>query len=298
MAETEPSRRDFLVGAAAAGAGAAWAGSQAAEEPPMPTLPGTDLPLVDFHVHLDNLGLEKALAISRRRGVRFGIVEHAGTKENQYPVVLSSDEELKRYLAMLDGQPVFRGVQAEYSDWHAPFSKDALARLDYVLIDAMTFPGTDGTRVKLWERDAPQRVDMADRQAFMDRYVDWYVALITQGPVDILANASWLPAPLAAELDAFWTAARVRKVVEAAVKHGVAIEISSSLKLPRLPFLKLAKEAGVRFSFGSNIRGEGVGTLDYSVATAKELGLKREDLFLPAPPGKKRVQIETPSRGD
>jgi histidinol phosphatase-like PHP family hydrolase len=290
MEEKAPSRRDFLAGAAA-GACSALSSTLAAQESPAPTVPGTDIPLADYHVHLDNLGLDKALEISRRRGVRFGIVEHAGTKENKYPIVLSSDEELKRHIAMLDGKPVYKGVQTEWVDWMTCFSKDVAAQLDYVLTDAMTFPGKDGQRVKLWERDAPERVDMSDRAAFMERYVEWYVEIMAKQPIDILANASWLPAPLAGEWDAFWTAARVRKVAEAAVKHGVAIEISSSLKLPKLSFLKLAREAGVRFSFGSNIRGEGVGTLDYCLAMAKELGLKREDLFTPAPPGKKPVQI-------
>ena len=291
MAKSRPSRRDFLAGAAAAGACSALSGALAAEEPPVPTAPDTDLPLVDYHVHLDNLGLDRALEISRQKGVRFGIVEHAGTKENIYPVVLSSDEELRRHIARLDGKPVYKGVQTEWVDWMTCFSKDVVAQLDYVLTDAMTFPGKDGRRVKLWERDAPQRVDMSDRQAFMERYVDWYVEIMARQPIDIMANASWLPAPLAGEWDRFWTPARVKKVADAAVKYGVAIEISSSLSLPKLSFLKLAKDAGVRFSFGSNIRGERVGTLDYSLKMAKELGLRREDLFTPAPPGRKPLQV-------
>jgi histidinol phosphatase-like PHP family hydrolase len=268
--------------AAAAGACSALGGTQGAAD---------GLPLVDYHVHLDNFGLEKALEVSRKKGVNFGIVEHAGTKENKYPVVLSNDAELARYIAMLDGKPVFKGVQTEWVDWLSCFSKDVVARLDYVLTDAMTFPGRDGQRVKLWQRDAPQRVDMDDREAFMDRYVDWYVAIMAKQPIDILANASWLPAPLARDWDAFWTPARVRRVVEAARRYGVAIEISSSLKLPKLSFLEQVKDAGVKFSFGSNIRGERMGTLDYCLAMARELGLRREDLFVPAPPGRKPVQV-------
>jgi len=287
-----PSRRDLLAAAAAVGAGAALSSALAADPPG----PAPDLPLVDYHVHLDNLGLERALEISRQKGVKFGIVEHAGTKENKYPVVLSNDEELKRHIAMLDAKPVFKGVQTEWHDWAACFSKEAIAQLDYVLTDAMTFAGRDGRRVKLWERDAPERVDMGGRsvrgrEAFMDRYVGWYVEIMAKQPIDIMANASWLPAPLARDWDAFWTPARMGKVIDAALKYGVAIEISSSLKLPKLSFLERAKEAGVKLSFGSNIRGERVGTLDYCVEMAKALGLKREHLFTPAPPGRKPVEI-------
>jgi len=291
MEEKGPSRRKILVSAAAAGAYSALNRTLGAEERPNAPAPAADLPLVDYHAHLDNLGLDKALEISQRRGVKFGVVEHAGTKENQYPIVLSNDEELKRYIAMLDGKPVFKGVQTEWVDWASCFSKDVVAQLDYVLTDAMTFPGKDGRRVKLWERDAPERVDMSDRQAFMDRYVDWYVDIMAKQPIDIMANASWLPAPLANDWDTFWTPARVKRVVDAALKYGVAIEISSSLRLPKLSFLRLVKEAGVRFSFGSNIRGERIGTLDYCLEMAKELSLRREHMFTPAPPGRKPIQI-------
>ena len=39
--------------------------------------------------------LEDAAAVSRERGVKFGIAEHAGTKANQYPVIFLNDEELQ-----------------------------------------------------------------------------------------------------------------------------------------------------------------------------------------------------------
>jgi hypothetical protein len=70
----------------------------------------------------------------------------------------------------------------------------------------------------------------------------------------------------------------------------VALEISSSYKLPKLEFLKQAKAAGVKFSFGSNGRYPRMGLLDYSVAMARELGLKPADMFTPAPEGQKAVQ--------
>jgi histidinol phosphatase-like PHP family hydrolase len=117
------------------------------------------------------------------------------------------------------------------------------------------------------------------------------VDIMGKQPIDIMANASWLPAPLANDWDTFWTPARVKKVIDAALKFGVAIEISSSLRLPKLSFLQLVKEAGVKFSFGSNLRGERIGTLDYCLEMAKELGLRREHIFAPAPAGRKPIQI-------
>jgi hypothetical protein len=124
---------------------------------------GLDFPLVDFHVHLDNSTIEKVLELSSERGIKFGIVEHAGTKENRYPMVLSNDDELAAYIRKLDGKPVFKGVQAEWNDWMRCFSTKALAQLDYILTDAMTFPGKDGRRVKLWEKDVETWVEMEDK---------------------------------------------------------------------------------------------------------------------------------------
>ena len=252
--------------------------------------PGAELRWTDFHVHLDNSTIDKALELSRQRGVKFGIVEHAGTKENKYPRVLSNDAELKDYLAMLEGKPVFRGVQAEWIDWMGCFSPEALGQLDYVLTDAMTFPGKDGRRVKLWEPDAAQRVDMSDREAFMDRFVEWHVEIMAKEPFDILANTTWLPAGLAENWETYWTPPRCQKVIEAALKYGVALEISSSLKLPKLPFLKLAKAAGARFSFGSNGRYPNMGKIEYCVQMAQALELQPSDMFTPAPNGLKAVQ--------
>jgi len=286
------SRRTFLA-ASLAGIGALAAQpctGQGDESAPTPPASADALPRLDLHVHLDNSTIDKVLELSRERNVMFGIVEHAGTKENKYPVVLSNDEELGRYLAMLDGKPVYRGVQTEWTDWVGCFSREMLGRLDYILTDAMTFPGRDGQRVKLWEKDVESRVDMADKQAFMDRYVDWYVAIIEQQPIDILANVSWLPAPLAADYDTYWTEARVRRVANAAVQHGVALEISSGYQLPKRRFLEVAKAAGVKFCFGTNGRYPNMGKLDYSLAMARELGLTRTDLFIPAPDGQKAVQ--------
>ena len=287
------SRRAMLAGTAGFGLAAVFSGSvrRAArgEQQPASGESG-DLPRLDLHVHLDNGTIDEVLKLSVERNVKFGIVEHAGTKENIYPVVLHDDEALLGYLAMLEGKPVHRGVQTEWHDWYECFSVEALGKLDYILTDAMTFPGKDGRRVKLWEPDAPERVDMADREAFMDRYVDWYVAIIEKQPIDIMANTSWLPAPLAGEYEAFWTTERIRRVADAAVKYRVALEISSGFKLPSLRFLHVAKEAGVKFSFGSNGRYPRMGKLEFSFDMARKLGLNPDDMFTLPPDGQKAAE--------
>ncbi len=284
------ARRRFLANVACAGAFAAVARGPAAISESFPNTPGFDSPLTDFHVHLDNSTIDKVLELPRAREVRFGIVEHAGTKENKYPVVLSNDDELGHFLAMLRDKPVYRGIQAEWTDWMGCFSKEALARLDFVLSDTMTFPAKDGQRVKLWEDNSLERVGLTDPEKFMDRYVDWHIEILERQPLDILANTTWLPAAFAPYYDRLWTHARMDKVIATAVKHRVALEISASFKLPSLTFLKTAKAAGAKFSFGSNGRYPNMGKLGYCLDMARQLGLKREDLFAPAVSGQKAVE--------
>lgn len=255
-----------------------------------PETAASEFRAVDFHVHLDHSTIGKVLELARERGLKFGVVEHAGTKANQYPTVLSNDAELSRYLAMLEGKPVFKGIQAEWTDWMGCFSPQVLARLDYVLTDAMTFPGKDGRRVKLWLPEAAHQVDMSDQQGFMERFVDWHVAIMAREPIDILASSTWLPPGMIEEWEVYWTPPRMQRVIDAALKYGVALEISSGFKLPKLPFLKLAKQAGAKFSFGSNGRYPNMGKLDYSFEMARQLDLKPADMFRPAPDGLKPVQ--------
>lgn len=131
---------------------------------------------------------------------------------------------------------------------------------------------------------------MTDKQAFMDRYVDWHTQIMAREPFDILANVTWLPAGMLEQWELYWTPPRMKKVINAALEYGIALEISSSYKLPRLPFLTLAKAAGAKFSFGSNGRYPNMGKLDYSLQMAKELDLKPADMFTPAANGRKAVQ--------
>jgi histidinol phosphatase-like PHP family hydrolase len=270
------SRRQFLAQGTAA---ASCVYANAAEEK-------TDLQLIDFHAHLDGSTIDEVVALGKERKVKLGIVDHAGTKENIYPVVLSNDDELKGYLDMLEGKGVYKGVQAEWTDWMGCFSKGMLAQLDYIIADMWTFPDKNGKRHKMWEPG----LELGPPQSFMDRYVDWYVENMERMPIDILANVSWLPKPYGADYDTLWTKARIGRVLDAAVKHRIAIEINSGFKLPKLFFLQQAKAAGLKFSFGTNGRYPKMGLLDHSIQTARKLGLAQADMFLPAPDGEKAAQ--------
>ena len=287
--DTNISRRRFFSTALAAGTLSAAAGTLGRQLGFASAADEVGFPLVDYHVHLDNVvTLEKALQLSKERGVKFGIVEHAGTRENKYAGLLSTDADLKQYMAKLEGKPVLKGIQAEGLDWMTCFSKEVVAQLDYVLSDALTFPDNkSGKRIELWRPG----VRFDDKQDFMDRYTDFNVEVMAREPIDIIANPTFLPASLAGEFDALWTVERMKKIIAAALKCNVAVEINSRYSLPRMNFLKLAKEAGAKFSLGSNIHGLDVGKLDYCMEAIKSLGLTRKDIFTPAPAGKKPIEV-------
>lgn len=270
------SRRKFILlatGAAFAARPAAWAAKGA------PVDRSTGLPLIDNHVHLDELGLDGVSAAARQAGVKIGVVEHAGVAGHPYPIVLSSDADLQRWLDRLAGADVFRGIQAEGLDWAKCFSRAMLAKLDFVLTDAMTFVERDGRLVHLWKKN---EVNIPDADDFMERYVAHHEATMASGPVNILAAPMYLPDVLQPRLEALWTPARMQRVIASAVKHRVALEITAPRRLPTLPFLRMAKAAGAKFTFGTNARAaNAIGQLQYCLEMARELRLTPADLFVP-----------------
>jgi histidinol phosphatase-like PHP family hydrolase len=70
--------------------------------------------------------------------------------------------------------------------------------------------------------------------------------------------------------------------VEAVVASGVAMEISNRYRLPHDRLLRKAKQAGARFSLGSDGHTAAqVARLEWATATARRVGIGDEDLFVP-----------------
>jgi histidinol phosphatase-like PHP family hydrolase len=207
-------------------------------------------------------------------------VEHAGDpRQHRYRGIIANDGDLAAYVEKLKPWPCYKGIQAEGLDWPRCFSKQALARLDYVLTDALTLVDADGSLVRLW---TPAAAKFKDKQDFMERYTAFHLKVLEAGPPAILANPLFLPEQFQPEADALWTEERMQRIVRAAVRHKVAVEINSRFHLPSLRFLTMAKAAGARFSFGSNMLGDGVGDVRWSCEVAKQLGLTARHLFRPA----------------
>ncbi len=244
-----------------------------------------NIPMVDYHVHLKgDLTLEKALARSRKLGIQYGIAVNCGVG---FPI--TSDAGIGEFLDTMKGQPVFLAMQAEGREWVKMFSKEAVARFDYVFTDAMTFTADNGKRMRLWIKE--EVGEIRDKQRFMDMIVDRTAGILEREPIDIYVNPTYVPDAMADAYDELWTPERMQKVIDAARRNDVAIEINSRRRIPSPAFIKQAKKAGVKFSFGTNNAGlDDLGRCEYSIAMVKECGLGWQDIFVPKPDGEKPVQ--------
>jgi hypothetical protein len=244
-----------------------------------------NFPLIDFHVHLKGgLTIAQACENSMKLGINYGIAPNCGLK---FPV--TNDQSLYAYMDTVKSQPIFRGMQAEGREWVTLFSPEAIAKFDYVFTDGMTWTDHKGRRMRLW---MPNEVFVDDEQQFMDELIGKIESVVSQEPIDIHVNPTYLPASIAARYDELWTDARIDRFVKVLADNHVALEINSRFKLPSEKILRKAKEAGVKFTFGTNNSGPDLGWLDYSLEMKEKLGLTYKDMFMPKKQNEKPVLVK------
>ncbi len=231
-------------------------------------------PVVDYHAHLKGgLTIEQALANSRRVGIGYGIAINCGLN---FPV--HDDPSVRDYLESMKGQPCYVALQGEGREWTGLVSPESIARFDYTFTDAMTFRDDSGKRMRIW---IPEEIGtIGDKQAFMEMYVKRIEGVMRE-PIDIYANATYLPDQIAEDYDALWTPARMQRVIDAALKSDVAIEINNRRRIPSRAFIRRAKAAGCKFSFGTNNAEAELGRLEYPIEMVRECGLAWQDIFVP-----------------
>lgn len=233
----------------------------------------TDFPVLDYHVHLKGgLTKEEAAKQSRKTGINYAIAPNCGIG---FPV--TNDQQVLAYLDTMRTQPFILAMQAEGREWLTTFSPEARNEFDYVFTDALTFTDNKGRRTRLW---IPEETWIENEQQYMDLIVDRICAVL-QEPVNIYVNPCFLPSPMNERYDEFWTEARMNKFIDALVKSGKALEINELYNIPNKAILQKAKDAGVKFTFGSNNVTPNVSNLEYSLRMMKECGITAEDMYKP-----------------
>jgi hypothetical protein len=231
--------------------------------------------LIDLHIHLKGgFTIDDAVSKSEKENVKYGIAVNCGIG---FPI--QNDHQLDSVVIHMKKFPQFyNGMQAEGREWLNLFSKESISKFDYVFTDAMTFVDNKGRRNRIWLENETW-VD--DEQQFMDDLVSLIVKIISNEPINIYVNPTYLPEKISGKYDELWTESRMDKVVHAAKEHNVAIEINNRFKIPSFRFILKAKNAGVKFTIGTNnIDGNFPGP-DYAREMIKKIGLKETDFFIP-----------------
>jgi hypothetical protein len=234
-----------------------------------------DFPLTDLHVHLtDNFNIENIMDISKRTKVQFGIVENPGNR-------VRDDSTLKNFIDKLQPYPVYVGLQPMSPGWSKNFSPAVLSQLDYVLMDAQTIPMGNGYNetLRIWNFDT--YVDDTDK--FMKVYMEHTLEVINNNePLTTLGWPLFLPVCISRDYYTLWTEERMQKIISALKKKNINIEINDMSHTPHEKFINMAREQGLKFTFGSDTRDQKAGRLDYCKYIAKKCNLKRGDFFIPA----------------
>ena len=74
--------------------------------------------------------------------------------------------------------------------------------------------------------------------------------------------------------------------------NNIALEINARYKTPKAVMIKMAKESGVKFAFGTNNTDRELGQLEYCLEMIQECGLTPNDMFEIKPEAEKPVNVK------
>ncbi|MEO7597760.1 MAG: family 16 glycoside hydrolase [Opitutus sp.] len=233
-----------------------------------------NFPLLDAHTRLvGGLNLDEALAASRERGTGVGILIDGSAGP------IHDDASALPLIESMRQQPVFLGL---YESTASPskLSEETQSRFDYLVADTLRFIDATGREIDLTKATAAELG--TDEQAFMDQLVAQAVETISARPIDVYSNATYLPAALASKAAELWTTGRMQKVIDAAVKEGVAFELNARTKQPSEAFVRLARQAGAKFAIGSdNTSAADFSDWAYPLEVQRKVGITWKDMWVP-----------------
>jgi len=255
----------------------------------MPAADGTGslLGRQDLHCHTTmsdgSVPLDRLVRIAAERGVTVGVADHVSTRNVERFV--STEAKVRRYLDALRNAPVFRSGEFCWCDdlWRT-LPDEVMDRFDYRVGSNHGFNLPGGGMGSPWWQELP--AEWAHRpQELMEAMVDELCRMVRAMPIHIAAHSTLTPPALFAlegDVEAWWTEPREERWVAALAETGVALEISNRYRLPHDRLLLRARDAGVRFSLGSDGHGvEQVARLEWAAETARRVGVTDADLFVP-----------------
>jgi histidinol phosphatase-like PHP family hydrolase len=198
-------------------------------------------------------------------------LEHPGSS------AIANDAALRKYIEGLRQFPVLIGLQPVNLGWSKKFSAELLAQIDYVLMDPQTIPLGNGEFMHIWQFDTY----VEDTDDFMERYMAYSLEILTKEPINIFGWPLFLPVCIARDYYTLWTQQRMQQLISAAKARNIAFEINDMSHTPHEAFIGMAKEQGLKFTFGSDSRNNNAGRLAYCKRLARKCGLKADDFYTP-----------------
>ena len=230
-------------------------------------LKAKEIPLTDFHIHIrGGMTPEKALDWSRKTGIRSGVLDNHGRNWT-----LSDNAKLQAFIKDVQKYPeLLIGIQVNDRDWFKTIEPELRKQLDFILADTMVMEGQ-----KLWLEN---EYEITDEDAWMERYFNHCMTVVNE-PITILANPTYLPERIKHRYDDFWTEDRMGRLLDAAVKNNVAVEIQADTNFPNKKFIELAIKKGAKIAIGRNNADDKPNELKRSLDWLEELGVKAENML-------------------
>ena len=239
-----------------------------------------NFPVIDYHVHLKGgLTKEIAHALSMNYGINYGVAPNAG--EGGVGRMLADDKDVYEYYEEVKPLPFLCGVQGEGRKWTATFSQEALGIFDYLFTDAMTIMDHKNRNSRIY-RAEEVHYDGVTKEQYMEQIVDQTVKILTNEPADIFANPTYIPEDMQADYDKLWTDERINRVLDVMKEHSIALEINPRYKIPSLKIIQMAKDRGLKFTFGTNNVDANFGKLEYCIEAIEQCGITTDDLWFPS----------------
>ena len=232
-------------------------------------------PIYDLHMRLSASAQDMENKAKTTGFASFGILQ------NLSPTGIETNDDLQKFIDGVKNHPCYMGLKPTAPGWSKNFSKELIDRFDYILMAPQYIPDGNKYGDLMEVKDFNCYID--DPEDFMKRNVEWYLKILNHedDPLDILGWPLFLPLSIQREYYMLWTRERMEKIVEAARKNRIALEINDLAHTPHAEFILMAKKAGVKFTFGSDTGDQRSFRLDYCKEVAKLCNLTEDDFFIP-----------------
>lgn len=236
----------------------------------------------DHHVHAVLSG-DSAVPLEERARTAHGPRPH-GVSEHFPSRHLRSDDDVLRFAERARSLGLAPALEYDIGVAPAlrPSTRDAL---DYLVggVHQVTVDGREisydaaGAFLKRRSHGFAEggdfRRDGALARGLLEQVLRVLAASFERDRVDVLAHPTFSPLAALGEPEAAYPAEWQERLIALCVRHGVAIEVNESYRVPHRAFAERAKAAGARFAVGSDSHAELL-SLDFTLALIDGSGIR------------------------